>query len=217
MLAQMKPHIRMAWQGSVVNRGVTAVELLVTLAVVGVLAAVGVPMMADTIEKQRVIAAANEITGIFAFAKSQTAMVDTSVDVDINQKYDIASPEDVSCIAVSTQAMVMGCYCWLAPGSPCTRMINGKAVTFGTMLRNFKLPNTGTVKFDTNGTDWKTPGVALANRVAFSAKQSATGLPMPVQIRVYGRRGNTLNVVINQVGRVSVCSPDGRISGYAAC
>ena len=51
--------------------GLTLIEILVGLGVLGILVAVALPSMADLLEKRRVIAAADEVAGMLTYAKAE--------------------------------------------------------------------------------------------------------------------------------------------------
>lgn len=55
------------------NSGFTLIELMVTLAVVAIVATIAVPMMSDVITRSRTTAAFNELQGLVGYARSESA------------------------------------------------------------------------------------------------------------------------------------------------
>ncbi|RMF13162.1 MAG: prepilin-type N-terminal cleavage/methylation domain-containing protein [Gammaproteobacteria bacterium] len=53
------------------EKGFTLVELMMTLAVIGVIAVFALPMFGDVVERNRVVAKSNEIVGAIAFARTE--------------------------------------------------------------------------------------------------------------------------------------------------
>lgn len=66
-----------------VCRGFTLLELMVTIAVVAILATVGVPGFRDLIQNNRVTTQTNEIVNALAFARTEAIKRGRAVEVDI--------------------------------------------------------------------------------------------------------------------------------------
>jgi type IV fimbrial biogenesis protein FimT len=183
--------------------GLTLIEVLIGVAVLGVIVAVAVPSMSDLLERRRVIAAAEEVAGILNYAKAETNA--TNSELDVNFQPDPA----MSCVVVAQAVAMNRCQCNRTPAS--TVCQNSSA----TSLRLFRLPKTH-VRFDAAAT-WGSP----ANRyyLKFSREQSVIALP-DFRVDVTGlKKGYNLRVEVNTIGRVKICSPSGThaITGYGSC
>jgi len=182
--------------------GLTLIEILVGVAILGVIVAVAVPSMSDLLERRRVIAAAEEVAGILNYAKAETNA--TNSELDVNFQPDSA----MSCAVVAPAVGYNRCQCNRTPSTVCQ---NSGAVA----LRLFQLPKTY-VKFEAAAT-WG----SLANRyyLKFSRHQSVIEMP-DFHVDVTGlKKGYNLRVEVNTIGRVKICSPSAAnaITGYGAC
>lgn len=180
--------------------GVGLVEMLVAVAIVGVLAAVAIPSIGQMLERRRVIAVADEIKSLFAFAKAQANTAgDDSVDLHMEN-----DPSDqVSCMAVTVfnQADTWKCY------QPQTSVING------TLLRNFQIKSSDGVSFKTTATQW----ALFPNRITFLRNRVDQGV-QGLTVTVTGKNsGAQLRLDYNGVGMIHTCSPHGSIGGYPVC
>lgn len=181
--------------------GLTLIEILVGLAVLGVILAVAVPSMADLLEKRRVIAAAEEVASILNYAKAET----NSTNSTLMASFDPATT--FSCALVATAASFNRCQCNRPEEEVC---LNSQ----GRPLRLFQLPKTH-VKFDASAT-WA-PGQMWY--VIFNRDQSTIAVEN-FHVDVVGlKKGYALRVEVNAIGRVKVCSPPAAkaVSGYGAC
>jgi prepilin-type N-terminal cleavage/methylation domain-containing protein len=198
------------------GQGLTLVEMMVSVVIVGVLAAAAGPSFLDMMERRRVIATANEVSSMMAYAKTETAARNAPVDVDISRSYAYgSSPTPISCVAVSLKGSWDTCFCWLKAGESCVATFKGKQLVGGTMLRSFVLPVADGVTIDTQGTNWPMGGVA--GKLSFSPNQATLGIATDVQIHVKGKRGSALDLALNPAGRITICSPKGDMAGFVKC
>ena len=182
-------------------RGLGLVELIVALGVVGVLAAVALPAMSDFLERRRVIAVAGEINNIMAFAKAET----NAIRYGVNVHMETDPNNQQSCVAVVTQTVGDDCKCYYAASQICP--VSGK------LLRLFQLPHTDNVRFVATATRWG----GLNQVVAFNHDKHDQ-YEENVRITVTGlRSGVQLRIDLNEAGRAKICSPSGRVGGYATC
>jgi type II secretory pathway pseudopilin PulG len=189
--------------------GVTLVEVVVTLGVLGILSAVAAPSLLDLFDRRRVIALANEVTNIIDYTRSQTATGDT-------QLYAQFSPgvvASMTCAVVGTWApQRFECPC--NDSTPVGGICGGGGGT-NMILRKLQLPTSTGVAIAVSATRW---GSSQPNEIFFPRPQmTAPPLLQDFQVAVTSRRGNSLNIRVNALGRVHTCSPDGRISGYELC
>lgn len=189
------------------HRGVTLIEMLVGIAVLGIVLAAAVPSMSGMLERRRVIAAAGEIASIFAQARSESASLGTKINVHLE---DVpASVGDFSCVRLSTQALGDTCRC----NRPRERVCS---IGAGRLLREYLLPRDSSVTFSATG-DW-----GSSDHVVTLMKghylNDATGDTNNVQVTVVGTRTQAkLRVDYINSGRVRTCSPDGSIGGFPVC
>jgi prepilin-type N-terminal cleavage/methylation domain-containing protein len=181
--------------------GVTLVEVLVAVAVLGILLAVASPALSDLLERRRVIAAANEIAGVLAYARSESNVTDSQLIVWFAPDPD----KTMSCVAVTTDKAPNTCECWKPADTMCTGGI-------AKVLRLYQLPSSANVSFTPAAEDWK----GLSNRMRFSRLQFTVDVTK-FRVDVVGLRGAALRVEVNPAGRVRTCSPDGSMSGYGSC
>jgi type IV fimbrial biogenesis protein FimT len=183
------------------RRGVTLIEVLVSLAIVGVLLAVATPSLSDFMERRRVVATANDIADIFHYARSEINQTADRLTLHL----EVDPSEQVSCAAVVTQANVDKCNCHEKP------VCNGGGAQ---LLRHYQIDNASGVSFKASADSWgtnQTNTLKLTNR---QTMMDATG----VQINVKGRRsGAQMRLDVNALGRVRMCSPGGSIGGYPQC
>lgn len=182
-------------------RGITLVELMVAVAVLGVLLAVAAPSLSDLLERRRVIAVADEVANLLTYAKAETNSTNSQLFV----RFDPDPARTMSCAAVVTTAGLNRCRCYLAPSAVCTG-------TSSQLMRLFQLPLEH-VRFSARATSW----AGTPNYIIFDREQMGI-LTTGFQVNVVGmRRGYALRVEVNTAGRVKICSPNADMTGYATC
>lgn len=186
--------------------GITLIEMMVTVVIVGVLLAAAVPSISGLIERRRVIAAAGEIADIFAYARSEANVSATTDQLMLHlENVPDSVTEFGSCIRLSTNSASDRCTCKLSSSSVCK---NGKTV----LLREFTLPRNQTVSF-TADASWGANG-----RVVGFMHGKILANVQDLVVKVTGSRtGAKLNVEFNNAQRVRICSPDGSIGGFPVC
>ena len=63
------------------QNGFTLVELMVALAILGIVAVFALPMFGDVVERNRVVAKSNEILGAFTYARTEAVKSGSAVSV----------------------------------------------------------------------------------------------------------------------------------------
>lgn len=182
------------------SRGVSLIELLVVLVVLGILTAVVSPSLADVWNRRRVTAVANEIATDFAFARSEA--VARGLNVQLHYKKDAA----MSCYTINYRGTEGNCNCLLAGGLACN-----PAITTSTEVKTVQVNSSLGVSFDSAG--W-IPG--STGQVEFTFPQYAP-TPANFSVTVSGTRGSSLKVQMNALGRISTCSPSGSMPGVPSC
>lgn len=183
--------------------GVTLVEMLIGVAVLGVLLAVAVPSLTAMMERRRVVAAAGEIASFFAQARTESAITDYKVSLHMEP----VTESDHSCLRLSTHDDVDTCTCRREGSNLCS---SGEA----RLLREFLLPRSSSVSFDVD------PLVKWGfDKYVVTFKRGTYPTDVKgLRIIVKGAKTNAkLHVEFNTAGRVRTCSPDGSIGGFPAC
>lgn len=189
------------------RRGVTLVEMLVGIAVLGVLLAVAIPSLSGMLERRRVVAAAGEIASIFNQARSESTSLSNKVSVHLEPVP--AKIGDFSCVRLSTWATIDVCRCDRAAERVCS-------VGGGRLLREYLLPKDSSVTFTATG-DWGSSGKVVTMMRGLYLSDDTTDTNN-VQVTVVGTRTQAkLRVEYINSGRVRICSPDGSINSYPLC
>nr|WP_295083203.1 prepilin-type N-terminal cleavage/methylation domain-containing protein [uncultured Roseateles sp.] len=182
--------------------GLTLVELMIVIAILGIVLAVATPSFIDLLNRRRVQLVATNISNDLAFARAESGLRPDNVIVYFKKTLTM------SCYTIAYGKGQFGsCDCTQAPGSACN-----PALTSIRELKTEQVLDSSGVIFVATG-DW--PAWA-ANRFAFVAPQM---LPTysNVAITVTGTGGSKMRVQLNGMGRVQMCSPNGSFSGVPQC
>ncbi|MFN3304120.1 MAG: Tfp pilus assembly protein FimT/FimU [Roseateles sp.] len=184
------------------RRGLGLIEVMVSVAIVGTLLAVGTPSLLDLLERRRVAAVALEVANILSYARSEANTVGENITVHLEK-----DPKGlVSCASANIYHVSDLCKCYLPRASMCGAV----AVP---VLRVFQVKNADGVSFEATASKWG----PLKNRVTFGRNTYSTSIA-DVQVNVKGKRtGAQLRVELNAANRIRTCTPDGSMSGFPAC
>lgn len=179
---------------AVPSRGLTLIELIVVVAVIGVLIAIVAPSFQGMLARQRVEGVNAALITDLQLARSEAAQRSGSATPDVAVTF--GGDAAITCYAVHTVGGVAECDCTRPPGSVCTGLSKEiKAMQFA-----------------------RAAGVSVAasspsgSAVKFSPPQ---GLATPgnLVIDVQSTTSGQLRISVNEIGRPIVCSPDGSIRG----
>jgi prepilin-type N-terminal cleavage/methylation domain-containing protein len=194
MLAQMNTKLS-RWALA----GISLVEVMVALAVLGILLAAAAPSLGDLMTKQRMRAVAAEISTDLAWARAESGLRPQNVFVGFRHG------NGVSCYTIHLFASVGQCNCTLAEGASCS---NSNARELKTM----RLPLSSGVKFEASGT--------FANNMnlqSFDTPHMIASVPDFEVILTNSKGTNKLRLYLNGMGRVVTCTPNDSFSGVPAC
>ncbi len=171
------------------QRGLTAVDCAITVAIASILAGSAAPMAQQMRARWHLEGAAAQLETQLQFARSEAVMHRKPVRVSF------ASDATQSCYVVHT-GKVGACDC-TAPGpTVCPQGVEQLALT--------RYAHAGTVQMN-----------ATADDIGFDGD---TGTVTPTtSVTLANAQGQALKVVVNVVGRVRSCSPSKTVAGHPAC
>ena len=183
--------------------GLSLIELLVAVAVIGVLASFAVPSLSDLMERRRVAAVAQELAGILNYARSETNVNGDFINVHLEK--DPTGKRSCAMVNVQSGAQSL-CKCYLDRENIC-------GIAPVAILRLFQIENADGVSFEASATQWG----ALKNVLTFERGRYFPDVS-GVNITVTGKRtGAQLRVELNEANRVRTCAPHGSVSGFPVC
>jgi len=177
--------------------GFTLIELMVTVAVLGVLMAVAVPNMRDFLDRQRLVSQVREIANLAQLARSEAISHSASGAAELKSVSMTVSPGNSWFVGLSNTGTTAcsGATCKInQAGASVSHTVTGTQCTTCTMVSPTSTDGTKVVVFDLRGL------VSGTDRT----------------ITLQSQLGRQLSVSISRLGRISMCTPNS-LSGYPAC
>jgi type IV fimbrial biogenesis protein FimT len=171
------------------QRGLTLLELGVVVAIAAIVAAAAAPSFSALIDSRRLDSAATRLAADIQLVRGEAIARNRSL------RLSVVSSADASCWIVHTGAAT-DCRCGIDAGAVC--------VGDARAIKGVVLPSS--------------ERVSVAGNVASIAFDPLHGTSTPTgTLRLVGARGRAVHHVVNVVGRVRSCSPDGAVPGYSPC
>lgn len=175
-------------------RGFTLIELMVVVAVLGVLAAIAMPNMRDFIDRQRLIAQVREVANLMQLARSEAIAHSASGN---------AAAKSIAVTVSPTAPWFVG----LANGTAACTLATCKINQGGEQVKH-------TVT-NSHCSDCTMVSPTAQQVLVFNLRGLVTG-GTDRQITLQSPMGKQLSVGVSRLGRISVCTPNG-LGGYPAC
>ncbi|MEJ6003551.1 pilus assembly FimT family protein [Paucibacter soli] len=179
------------------HQGVGLVEVMVALAILGVLLGVAWPNLADMLARYRVEAVAAELRANLAYARSEAGLRSMELEFWFNR--DLKQ----SCYTLSAaKGPGMDCVCTRPAGTACVsgplvQLIESKTVQVSRMTGVELKPQAG-------------------DRLKFVGAQMPP-VPPNFSVLVQSSRVGQLQISMNPLGRISMCTPDQSMPGVSPC
>jgi type IV fimbrial biogenesis protein FimT len=177
------------------SAGISLVEVMVVVAVTGILLGLAAPSFADMLNRRRVQMVAEALSSDLAYARAEAGLAHNN---NVNMQF--AQPADMSCYTVYIASALGDCLCSRPPGAACT--------SIKVELKTVQVPSSMGVSISVAGQqDW----------VTFEALRM-TNAANSFAVTVEGVRGSKLQVQVNAMGRIKTCVPaGGNFNGVPAC
>jgi len=185
------------------RRGFTLVELMVALAVLGILAIVAAPSFVAFIEMQRLRGVNHELLTDIQFVRSEALRRGERVGMRFGSGGSGAAAMD--CYTIYRQRGV-GCDCTRPPGQACFYE-----------LRTVQVPRGGGVRLRPEA---GMPAMFEIDPVHGGAVLVWSDMVLAVgeyRVEVSGTQRGRLRNTVGMSGRPSACTPDGSVSGVPLC
>jgi type IV fimbrial biogenesis protein FimT len=199
-------------------RGLTVIELMVVIALVGILVALVAPSMRGLISAQRVRGINAELVTDLQYARSEAARRSHDVRVGFKETDSLTcyvvyiEPEVVSTVIIDADGGASRCDCSRAPGQAVCTAEDGREEIKTVQVQR----STGVTISVTSAVG---PIINFGRSSGRLEKVSEGGSApiVPFEVLVAGTARGQLRTSVNPAGRPSVCSPDSSISGVQPC
>lgn len=193
-------------------RGVTLLEMLIAMAILGIIVSVAMPSMSGFTANQRLLGAAEQIHGHLQQARSEavgrsaTVYVNFSASGTTSWTYGVSTTNSCT-LTITDPATANACVITVNDGDTTVDGVDGGVDTGDRVLMRFP------------GTDYTDVEMAIASfssgtQITFD---SVRGTSTSGQINLEGSTGKLLRVAVSLLGRVEICSPDGSVPNYETC
>ena len=201
MLGEMNPPRIKSGQIRQRGRGLTLVELMVTVAITAVLMAAAIPSMREMIAKRRVVGVTNDLVTDLRYLRSVGIQNNTMVELDFG------SNQASTCYMLST---TRGSF--LPSSCDCTNPASCNGVgPVPTAFKTVSLPRSDGVTLSSNASPIQFVGLS-----AMPCLTNWCGAAT-ISVTISSSLGGTTKVWTNANGRAFACSVSGQQSNFPAC
>jgi type IV fimbrial biogenesis protein FimT len=195
-------------------KGFTLLEMLIAMAILGIIISVAVPSMSGFTANQRLIGAAEQVYSHLqqarseAVARSTPVFVNFAADGTAAWTYGMSSVNSLCDLAITVATGLNACRMVVSDGDATLDPGTGAVDAGDLVLMRY------------TAADY--PGVSMAI-AAFSSGTTqfvfdpVRGSASSGQVNLTGSNGNQLRVTVSLLGRVALCTPDDSMDAYQDC
>ena len=192
--------------------GVTLLELLIAMAILGIIISVAIPSFSDAGDSQRLIGATEQLFNHIQQARSEAIAGNTTGYINFNApvaptaasstwQYGVSTVNSLCDLTVTDPTLANACVIIVDNG-------DGTTTSADYVLMRF------------TNSDWT--GVSMQiNSFSSSTTQivfdPVRGTSTDGQINLTSANGKLLRIEVSLLGRPTICSPDGSIPNYKTC
>ena len=194
--------------------GLTLIELMIVIAVMGVLLAVGLPSFNDMIDRTRLKGATEKLYSNLHRARSESikrndeVFVNFSADGTATWSYGISTLTGCT-VAQTDPANAAACTLVVDDGDGTVHDIGGAVDTDDKVLMRYTSAEHTNVLMTLAGFDSGT-------QLAFDGRRG-TSIGNTGRIELESGLGKKLQVRLAALGQVRICTPDASVPGYVGC
>jgi type IV fimbrial biogenesis protein FimT len=196
--------------------GISMLEILIALAILGIILIVSVPNLSDLGANQRLVGATEQLYGHLQQARSEAIARSTPVYVNFNTnaltpatwQYGMSSANSLCSLAATTPTTVSACVITVNDGDALFDPGDGSVDTGDLVLMRFP------------STDYPDVVMAIAGFSSGNTQfvfDPVRGTATSGQVNLATTTGRSLRVTVSLLGRVAICSPDGSVASYGTC
>lgn len=196
------------------NSGLSLLELLISVAVMGIIISVAIPNMAEFSVNQRLVGASEQVYGHLqqarseAIARNTMMYVNFSVDGTASWIYGLSSVNSLCNPAVTAPTTAGACVMPIDDGDGNLDPGDGSVDPADLVLMRFAGAEHDDVLMAIAGFSSGTTQLVF---------DPVRGTATSGQIDLESSNGSLLRVAVSLLGRVTICSPDGSVDNYGTC
>lgn len=196
--------------------GISMMEMLIALAVVGILVAVAMPSMSDFGIKHKLIGAAEQVYGHLqqarsdAIASSALTYANFAATGTTTWQYGVSTTNNCN-LAITAAATANACVIVVNDGDATTDGVNGTDTDDRVLMRFTDADYTGN-----NAVEMAVSGLGGGSQFIFDPVRGTLGTAAG-QVDLESTTGLQLRVRASALGRISICSPGGSVANYEVC
>jgi len=192
------------------KRGFTLIELLISIGIVSILLAVGLPSFTGDFDKKKLITAAEQLYShlqearIESMSRSDSVTLSFSGSGTSNWQYGYTQGAAACDLTKTSPTDATACIIIINDGDAVVDGVNGGVDNDDKVLKRFTNTDFSTVSMATSN-------FSTANQITFNPLR---GISDSGTITLTSPQGFELRVIVSALGMVKVCDPNGNVTGY---